>query len=191
MVVKPLGLPRGSVRAVLLLALVVTAILDVRNTGEIQTWLVAAAVIAAVSYFSSRSTTNAFRAGADGAIAKRGHPLGLPAGSVRTVFLLAVAYGAWLWLGSAEHPALAPADHALVWVVGAFALGVLSRWVLRRLRRPDDPGARFLDHLLGLISLVAGLGLVAIAAWGGADADVPSWGEPLLAAVVVHYFGTR
>ena len=191
MVVKPLALPRGSIRAVLLLSLVATAILDIRNDGEIQSWLVAALVIAAVSYFSARSTTNAFRTDADGKVAKGGHPLGLPAGSVRTLFLLAVAYGAWLWLDSADHPALVPANAALAWVLVAFVLGVITRWILKRMRRPDDAGARFLDHLLALVSLSAGLGLVAIAASGGGDADVPAWGEPLLAAVVVHYFGTR
>ena len=190
MVVKPLGLPQGSVRAILLLALAATAVLTVRNTGEIPSWLLAALVVAAASYFSARSAANALRRGPDGDVVKGGHPLGLPAGWVRTVFLLAIGYGAWLWLSNEAMPIVGGADAALAWVLGAFVLGVVSRWILKHLRRPEDVGARFLDHLLALVSLIAGLGLVAIAA-GGAEGDLPTWGEPLLAAVVVHYFATR
>jgi hypothetical protein len=191
MVVKPLGLPQGSVRAVLLLALSAAAVLHLRNDGSIPSWLLAALVVAAASYFSARSATNALRRGPAGDPPKGGHPLGLPAGWIRTLFLLVAGYGAWVWLSADETPSLGAADGRLAWVLLAFVVGVVSRFVLKQLRRPEDIGARFLDHLLALVSLVAGLGLVAIAAGGAKGADLPTWGEPLLAALVVHYFATR
>ena len=160
MVVRPLGLPQGSVRAVLLLSLAATAILHLRRDDAIQSWLLAALVVAAASYFSARSATNAARRGPDGEMPKQGHPLGLPAGWIRTLFLLAVGYGAWFWLSGDDQPELGRADARLAWVLLAFVVGVVSRFLLKLMRRPDDIGARFMDHLLALVSLLAGLGLV-------------------------------
>ena len=191
MVLKPIGLPQRSVRAILLLSLAATAILHLRRDGAIPSWLLAALVVAAASYFSARSATNAALRGPDGEPPSSGHPLGLPAGWIRTIFLLAAGYGAWFLLSGEERPELGPADAALGWVLAAFVVGVVSRFVLRLLRRPEDIGARSMDHLLALVSLLAGLGLVAIAAGGAQGSDLPSWGEPILGAVVVHYFATR
>jgi len=188
MVIKPLGLPAGSVRALLLGCLSARAILDLRRAGELPPWLMVALAIAAAAYFSGRSVASAYRAmGPAGEDAPRSRPpLGLPAGTIRTLFLLAAGYGAWLWFDGHESGA---ADASVLWVLGAFVVGVLMRWILTRLR-PEDAGARAADHLLALVSLLCGGGLVAIAATGHGH-EVADWTQPLLAAVCVHYFATR
>ncbi|MGE0193170.1 MAG: hypothetical protein AB7T63_14135 [Planctomycetota bacterium] len=191
MVIKPLGLPVGSVRALLLLGLSARAVLDLRSDGEVAPWLLTALAIAASAYFASRSAMNASRgalqaSAAGDAAGTRRHPLGLPAGSVRFLFLAALAYGGWLWWQGHEDAA---ARMPVVWVAGAFVLGILVRWLMVRLR-PEDVGARFFDHLLALIALISVVGLVALAVTRR-DASVSDWVQPLLAAVVVHYFGSR
>lgn len=189
MVVKPLGLPVGSVRALLLLGLGACGVLALRRDGDLPAWLGTALVIAAAAYFSSRSAMNAQRAAAAGGgevVPRPRHPLGLPAGTVRLMFLAAVGYGAWLWFHQrAEDAARLP----VVWILAAFALGIVMRWILTRVR-PEDVGARFFDHLLALIALLALGGLLAIAITGRPEA-LGDWSQPLLAAIVVHYFASR
>ena len=189
MPIKPLGLPVGSVRALLLLGLGARALLELRRAGELPAWLGTALLIAAASYFSSRSAMNARaadRAAREAGAAPRRHPLGLPAGTVRLVFLAAVGYGAWLWFHQRAEPV---ARLPVAWILAAFALGVVMRAVFTRWR-PADAGARLFDHLLALVALVAVGGLVALAVTGRA-ADLGDGSQPLLAAVVVHYFATR
>ena len=184
MVIKPLGLPVASVRALLLLGLSARAVLDLRSEGEIVPWLATALLISASAYFASRSAMNASAPGAS--MGTRRHPLGLPAGSVRFLFLAALSYGGWLWWQGHEDAA---ARMPVVWVVGAFVLGILVRWLMVRIR-PEDVGARFFDHLLALIALVSVIGLVVLAV-ARREASVSDWVQPLLAVVVVHYFGSR
>src|SRR5262245_50549175 len=92
---RPLGLPVGSVRALCLLGLTARAILTLRESPPVEPWLWAALLVTAVAYFSARAAS---RAPADGAEpARRTHPLGLPRGTIRILFLAAAAYGAYLY----------------------------------------------------------------------------------------------
>ncbi len=185
----PLGLPRGSVRALLLLALGARALIDLRDAKPLQPWLLAALLMSIAAYFSARSGA---RSGVGGTVpdpnAPRVHPpLFLPSGTIRTIVLLGVGYGAWLWF---RHRPDDVGGAAVVWVLGAFALGVIVRWMLSRARRPEDVGVGGFGHLEALVALACAAGLVAIGL-GGVPGNVPSWTEPLLAAAVVFYFGSR
>jgi hypothetical protein len=187
---KPLGLPQGSVRALLLLGLFARAILDLRRAPhETPLWLGVALVVSVVAYFSSRSSA---RAGIAGTVPPEGaprvrHPLFLPAGTIRTIVLVLVGYGAWLWF---RHHDVRLGAVPTAWVLGAFALGVLVRWALGKARRPEDTGTGMFWHLEALVALACVGGLLAIAL-GQGPPDLPTWIEPLLGSVVVFYFGTR
>lgn len=187
MVIRPLGLPAGSVRAILLLSLAARAVIDLRETGHIANWLAASLVICAASYFASRAAANARKGATPIEGGKVTQPLGLPAGVIRTLFLAAVAYGAWLWF---DHHGTGAENMPVAWILIAFVLGIFMRLILSKLRIPEDPGARAADHLLALVSLIAGLALPVLAAMGKSS-TLPNWTEPLLAAIVVHYFATR
>ena len=184
--IRPLGLPVGSVRALLLLSLATRVVFGLRETGAIPNWLAAATIISAAAYFAARAAANA-RGDAGAATEKAAHPLGLPAGTVRTLFLGAVAYGTWLWF---DHHGTGAQNAPVAWVLVAFVVGIVVRLVLGKLRLPDDPGARFADHLLALVSLLAGLALPVLAGMGKTG-ELPDFAEPLMAAIVVHYFATR
>ncbi|MDJ0976353.1 MAG: hypothetical protein QNJ98_17965 [Planctomycetota bacterium] len=187
MVVKPLGIPAGSVRALLLLSLAARAVFDLREGDGIAGWLATTLIICASAYFAARAAANARRGNRLEGEQRGGHPLGLPAGTVRTLFLAALGYGAYLWF---DHYGAEGANVPVAWVLGAFVIGLITRLLFSKLRLPEDHGARGADHLLALITLVAGVALPLLSAMG-ASPDMANWIEPLLACVVVHYFATR
>ncbi len=194
---RPLGLPVGSVRALLLLALAARAVLDLREGRDLAPWLATAIIVSAAGYFASRTSGRAGPAPAPSAGDPAGSlapaprrsrpPLGLPAGTVRTLFLLAVGYGSWLWFRSHSVDGN---NQGIVFVLGAFVLGVIVRWVLARLRRPEDQATLWFEHVQALVALICAGGLVAIGA-GETVVSLPAWGEAALAAVAVYYVGAR
>jgi hypothetical protein len=176
---RPLGLPVGSVRALLLLGLAARALLDLRAGAGVADWLAAALIVSAAAYFGARSGGVGGQAG--------GRPLGLPTGSVRILFLAACAYGLWLYLR--DHT-VAWEQVPVAWVFAAFLVGVLMRAVLRRARvQDDDAGTSRIYHLQALLTLGAAAGLVVL----GARPDLvsPGWVPPMLAAACTYYAGAR
>ncbi len=195
---RPLALPVGSVRALVLLGLAARALLDLQATYTVAPWLVAALVVSAAAYVGARAMCSAmggppappppFPTGPEGVAPRRPRPpLGLPAGTIRTLFLLAVAYGAWLWLSHHDVP---EEGRPVLLVVGAFFAGVVVHAVLARARRPADTSTRLFEHAQALAAVVAAGGLVAIAATGH-SASLAPWMEPTLAAVCTYYAGVR
>ena len=186
---KPLGLPVGSVRALLLLGLGAAAVLFLRRTHDTPpVWLLAALVVSASAYFASRhSPWRAAAVPGAGMVATK-PPLGFPAGFVRFVFLALVGYGTWLW--SKDHK-LTPSEQPVVLVIAGFYIGVMVGFFMSQVRRPDDPSTLFFDHLQAISALVCGGGLVWLAAQGQTGADVSPWTEPALAAVCTYYAGVR
>lgn len=175
---RPLGLPVGSVRALLLLALVARALLDLQAGRGVADWLAVALVISGAAYFAARANPP----GGSG-----GRPLGLPVGTVRVLFFAATAYGSYLWFR--EH-GLAWESTPTLWVGAAFLLGCLVRAVLRRARvSDDDVGSSMIYHLQALLTLGAAAGLVVLGVRG--DLAAPTWVPPLLAAACTYYAGAR
>ena len=193
---RPLALPSGSIRALLLLALAARAILDLTHDGDIAAWLAAALLVSAAAYFGHRAaaprrSAAATTGEADGE-ARGGRdptpPLGLPAGTVRTIFLFALAYGTWLWLD--RHHGLAERDYAVASVLLAFIFGIVIRWIVSRLKGGGDAGTLAFEHGQAFVALVSAAGLVVFASTGR-PLDGPSWVEPALASVCAYYAGAR
>lgn len=183
---KPLGLPVGSVRALLLLGLSVSAVLDLRRTHDVPGWLLAALIVSASAYFASRHSP--WRAPVPpGAIATR-PPLGLPAGTVRFLFLAVVGYGAWLWH---KHHELTAGQQPVVLVIAGFYIGVMVAFFMSQVRRPEDPSTLFFDHLQAVSALLCVGGLVWFAVQGKPPVDLSPWTQPGFAAVCTYYAGVR
>ena len=180
--VKPLGLPVGSVRALLALAVTARLVLDLKDLGSAASWLVAAALIHAVAYFSARSSR-----GSGGGGGGAGHaPLGLPSGLVRLLLLAGLCAAAWLYLRDNE---LAAERLPVLWVLGGFAVGVVARAVYARLRLPQDSSTPRIYHLQALITLGAAAGIVALGV--NRSLTAPDWVGPLLAAFTTYYAAVR
>ena len=188
---KPLGLPVGSVRALLLLALTARAILALRCGQELDPWLWVAVLVSAAAYFSARSTTLGWGPTPPPAYEERPPlsrlPLALPRGTIRTLFLVGIGYGLWLWTRN-HHIQLR--TQPLVLVLGAFVAGVMVRWFLGQVRRPEDTSALMLEHVLAFATVAGAAGLVWI---GTKCGSLPEewWVEPTLAAGCTFYAGSR
>ena len=180
--VRPLGLPVGSVRALLALAITARLILDLKDLGAAAAWLVAAAVIHAVAYFSARSSRGL---GGSGGGAGRA-PLGLPSGAVRVLLLGGLCVAAWLYLR--DHD-VAAERLPVLWVLGGFAVGVIARILFTRLKLPQDSSTPRIYHLQALLTLAAAAGLVALGV--NRSLTAPGWVEPLLAAFTTYYAAVR
>jgi hypothetical protein len=184
---RPLGLPVGSVRALSLLGLTARAVLDLVARRPHAPWLVAAVVVCGAAYFAARASRRGLVPAATGVPAPRPRdPLGLPAGTVRLLFLVGVGVCSWLYLR--EHR-IEGARAGVALVVGGFGVGVLVRWFLTQVRRPEDASTLVFEHLQALASLVAAGGLVAFAVTG--TAGTHDWIEPALAAACTYYAAVR
>lgn len=190
---RPLALPIGSVRALVLLGLASRAILDLRATQEVAPWLVVAIGVSAAAYFAARATRTTIIPASPGASAlgapevRVHHPLGLPPGVVRLLFIVAVGYGTWLW---SRHHALPQEGKPMALVVGAFFAGVMVRAFLNQVRRPEDATTLMFEHAQALVALLASAGLVVLAATGR-SAQADPWIEPALGAACTYYAGVR
>jgi len=183
---KPLALPVGSVRALLLLALSVTAVFELRRTDEVAEWRAAALLVSAAAYFASRHSP--WRAPVPvGAVASR-PPLGLPAGTVRVLFLVLAAYGGWLW---SKHHGVTADHQPTVLVVVAFWIGFMVQFFMSQVRRPEDPSTLFFDHLQATASLLCAGGLVWLEIQGPPAGELSPWTQPAFAAVCTYYAGVR
>jgi hypothetical protein len=183
---KPLGLPVGSVRALLLFALVARGILDLHAGRGLSPYLGVAVLLSGVAYLAARASRRGLAPATAGEPKTARPPLGLPAGTVRTLFLVAVGYGTWLWLRENDlygHRA------SVFGVVAAFVAGVVLRWLLAAAPRPHDAATFAYEHVQALVALVCAAGLVVLGVIDGpARAD---WVEPALVAVCTYYAGAR
>jgi fermentation-respiration switch protein FrsA (DUF1100 family) len=184
---RPLGLPVGSIRALSLLGLTARAVLDVHQGRGLAPWLGAAILVCGAAYFAARAARRGLAPVPEGAAAPRERdPLGLPRGTVRFLFLAGVTYVAWAWVRA--HGMEGPRAAAGL-VVGGFAAGILVRWFLTQVRRPEDASTLVFEHLQAIASLVAAGGLVAFAVTG--TAGTHDWIEPALAAACTYYAAVR
>jgi len=178
--VRPLGLPIGSVRAVLLLSLACTAIFKLYRHHEIEPWMIATLLIAGASYFASRA------AGPPTRDPKGRGSWWLPSGTIRIIFLALAGYAAWVYFRfHDESPGMFP----VAWILVAYLVGLVVGALERRGYSSEEAARAYFEHVLAVVALIAAGSLVYIAA--DRSVQVADWVQPLLAAVVVHYFATR
>jgi hypothetical protein len=197
-----LGLPSGSVRALLAILIFATTwgLLALRPSQEVPGYLRDLLFVIMGHYFASRRR-------ADQVDEPGPPPLYLPRGSVRLVLVAGCVAVAVLLhrRGQLTAPDENPGVVTLL-LVGGFLLGValsaVSAWWMGRGARP----ARFVEDLRALISMSAAVILV-ILVWnrlllffppGQIDASFARWvhlgrygPEHALAALVGFYFGSR
>jgi hypothetical protein len=197
-----MGLPSGSIRALLAIFVFATALglLAVAPTQEVPDYLRDLLFIIMGHYFASRRKA--------GQLAEPGpSPLYLPSGSIRLLLIAGcVGVGALLY---SRGQLTAPGKHpgvVTLWLVGGFLLGVGLHAVSTWLVGPNRRAPRIFEDARALISLAAALALVALV-WNRYFQLVPPdriddllapvfhFGkfrlEHALAAVVGFYFGSR
>jgi hypothetical protein len=190
----PLGLPTGSVRAILtllILAVVVHEIVLGRHVAIIWTETL---VIALAYYFTYRRFVSLprevlLRLEQEGALPREPNPLGLPRHSIRVLIILTIgALGVYLYR---EHRILEPQvitifGTALCYLLGVFLSAVTAWW---------SKGRKTLTtHVWEDIKAVVVLLTVAATAtlhFLGSPDLVPGWLQTTTVGLVLFYFGSR
>jgi hypothetical protein len=128
-----LGLPSGSVRALLTLLIVAVVIVQVTRGREVEPLWTETLMIALAHYFTSRRFINLApdvmrRLESDGRIDAEAHPLYLPRHSIRAVLMLTfVGLAIYLYR---ENQLLQPPALSILGVVFAYLLGIVARGLL-------------------------------------------------------------
>jgi hypothetical protein len=198
-----LGLPSGSVRALLAILIFATTLglLVVRPSQEVPDYLRDLLFIIMGHYFATRH--RAARAQDDDEPA----PLFLPRGSVRLLLVAGCVAVAVVLFRRGQLTAVEKNPGVItLLLVGGFLLGVVLNAVFTWWKNRGHPASRFFEDLRALISIVAGALLVALV-WNRLvayvapdqiDAFFARWvrlghygPEHVLAAIVGFYFGSR
>ena len=180
----PLNLPRGSIRALVTLALFGVLWTQMLLGREVPSLYVGLVMLVLGHYFGSRSKKSV------GGNAKS--PLGLPRGTVRAVIILgfgAVAYFLWsqgkLELNSENRNVM------ILFLAGAFQAGFLLRVLADIVSRgKPTPPRRWFENLKAIVVLVT-TGLLAMASFLAPDDPANQNIMLVLAPIVGLYFGSR
>ena len=129
----PLGLPSGSVRALLTLLIVSVVIVQVVRGKEVEPLWTETLMIALAHYFTSRRFIDLApdvvkHLEAEGHLEIESHPLALPRHSIRALLVLAFV-GLAVYLHS-EHKLFEPQSLSILGVVFAYLLGIVVRGIL-------------------------------------------------------------
>ncbi len=191
----PLGLPRGSVRALLTLMIVAIVCIQVARGDPLDLLWTETLAIALAHYFTTRRFVDlppelVHRLQAEGVLPDEPAPLFLPGHSVRGLIILAfLGLALYLQRGGRLQESQALSVLALV---GVYLLGVVFNSLRRLINRNDRSSRprRLWDNLKAVATLtVLVVTLLAVLLDRG-DVLPPNWREVTL-GLVLFYFGSR
>ncbi len=190
----PLGMPTGSVRALLTLIIVAVVVVNVARGGDLGVLWVETLLMALAHYFTSRRFVALprdvlQRLERGGVIEQERHPLFLPRHTIRLVIILSfVGLAAYLYR---EHRLWETRALTLLSMVFAYLLGTLVRgivsWFSRKLNHTP---ARFWGDARALIVL-AGVAIAAVPELVGMAHVLPDSVIKLALGLLLFYFGSR
>ena len=181
-VTPPLGLPPGSVRALLMIMLTMTVWYLVVLERIVPEYLADTAFLAIVFYFGERSVS-------EGTSTTRRQPLFMPRGVVRGAVVVGffIIY-AYQWLSGRQIP---PFLTSIVDILAGYTAGVAVSLAIRASSRNAKPGIlSAFGHARALFTLL-GVGILCAIAITGRDAMVPPVFLTILDLMVAFYFGSR
>lgn len=191
----PLGLPIGSVRALITLLVIAVVVVETLRGNKLPELWSETLLIAAGYYFTSRRLLNVSgpqleRLEKEGAVALERNPLYLPRSTMRVVILaafLGLAYHLYTVQNVRNFGDFPP----ILIAVGSYLLGSLARGLFALGARGNRPRrSRLWDDLKAIlvIAIVAAVSLVYFLDRGDLLPDQVKNGA---LAVVLFYFGSR
>jgi hypothetical protein len=190
----PLGLPEGSVRALLTLIVVGVVVSNLARGREVDPLWIQTLLIAFAHYFAARRNVTVSdqvldRLEREGLIEPERHPLFLPRGSIR--LLIVAAFAGLAFYLHREQRLWEPRTLSLLGILAAYLLGTLvrtvSRWVHRRREEPVHRMWGDLRALLVLGVLIA----VAIPEFMDPRPEIYPQMREVAVGLVLFYFGVR
>lgn len=190
----PLGLPTGSVRALLTLIVIAVVVSRVALGHPTDPLWIETLLIALAHYFTSRrfvslSPAVLQRLEQEGVLEKERHPLYLPKNSIRTIIIgTFVGLGIYLYR---EPKLVTPEAIALLSMVFAYLLGAIVRgvssWFSRRRAQP-------ITGVWGDIKALIVLGAIIVAAVPAVfdvGLQLPPLVDRIALGLTLFYFGSR
>jgi amino acid transporter len=188
--IPPLGMPEGSVRAILALTIVGIVLFQLQTGGRVSPMLSETLMIVLAHYFASRRHLKIppdLEAKLAAEQPPEERPLWLPRGSVRLLILIIFFITVFMMLmqGRLSDPEVA----STVALIFAYLGGVSLRWIFSRKKPKPEKKARFSiwPHLQALLVLIACLFMILIVLGG----DPPIFLEQVLLVFILFYFGLR
>jgi hypothetical protein len=190
----PLGLPTGSVRALLTLLILAVVVHEIVLRRQVAVIWTETLVIALAYYFTYRRFVSLprdvlLRLEQEGALPREPNPLGLPRHSIRVLIVLTIAgMGAYLYRENRlmEPQVITIFGTALCYLLGVFISGFTAWW---------SRGHKTLaTHVWEDIKAVAVLLIMAATAtlyFLDSPDLVPGWLQTTTVGVVLFYFGSR
>ena len=190
----PLGLPVGSVRAMLTLFVVAIVTVSVARGHDLDLIWTETLLIALAHYFTSRRFVSLppevlKRIQEEGLVEKEGNPLFLPRHSIRLLILAAfIGLGVFLYK---QHRLLEPRAVSLLGIVAAYVLGAIFRGVgawfgSRTGRRPSSAWGDF----KAIVVLLA-VGIAGIPELFDLPDFLPAMAHRVALGMMLFYFGSR
>lgn len=190
----PLGLPTGSVRALLTLIVVAVVVARVAIGKSPDPLWIETLLIALAHYFTSRRFVSLppdvmLRLEQEGVIAKERHPLYLPKNSIRTIIVgTFVGLGIYLYR---EPRLVTPEAVALLSMVFAYLLGAIVRsissWFAKRRSQPITGVWGDIKALIVLGAIV----VAAVLALFDVGVQLPPLVDRIALGLTLFYFGSR
>jgi hypothetical protein len=190
----PLGLPSGSVRALLTLLIVAVVLVQVAKEREVEPLWTETLMIALAHYFTSRRFIRLApevicRLEAEGHFEAESHPLYLPRYAIRAVLMLTfLGFAFYLY----QHNQLfQPAAVSLLGVVFSYLLGIVARGVMNWWTKGRKTRTvQWWEDLKAAVVLTV-LGTTATAYFLDRADLVPHQLRNATLGLVLFYFGSR
>ena len=192
----PLGLPTGSVRALLTLTCVAVVVVNTARGREVDLFWIEALLITMAHYFTSRRFVSLPPATikqleSDGILERESQPLFLPRGSIRALIIAAfVGLGVYLYQNHRDR-LTEPSVITLLGLVSAYFFGSLVRactGLLRRIR--SEPPSRFWADARALVVLAV-VAAVAVPEFVDAAGNWDPRVRHVALGLMLFYFGSR
>lgn len=192
----PLGLPTGSVRALLTLTCVAVVVVNTARGQELDLFWVEALLISMAHYFTSRRFVSLPPATirkleSDGILERESQPLFLPKGSIR-MLIMAAFIGLGVYLNQ-NNPELLrkPQVVTLLGLVGAYFLGAVVRAITGFFHRwRSTPPSRWWADARALVVLGV-MALIAVPELAGAGNVWHDSFRHVGLGLMLFYFGSR
>ncbi|MBS0204646.1 MAG: hypothetical protein JSS49_17210 [Planctomycetes bacterium] len=191
----PLGLPIGSVRALLTIIVMGVVITRLARGLAVEALWIQTLLIALAHYFTTRRFVSLppdvmARLEQEGVIEHERHPLFLPRNSIRTLIILAFA-GLTVFLYQEGRLWKEAQARALLGVVFAYLLGAFARnvngWFIRRRVTPPTGTWGDIKALTVLIVLI----LAAIPQFFDNNLGLPPEFHQIALGMMLFYYGSR
>lgn len=191
---SPLGLPQGSVRALLTLLILSVVLHEMIMGREVDILWNETLLIALAHYFSRRRFMNippeaVPRLQQEGLLPPETRPLYLPTGFIRGIIVLAfVGTGFYLYkVGRLFNPEVTP----ILGAVASYVLGMFINWVLGFIWKPGK--SILMEKLQDLQALLVLITLASTAAifFIHGPAGLPNWLRHVALFLSLYYFGAR